>query len=175
MEDLKERVTLEERLDAATPVGMAFAIWAEIKPDAVFIHDPNGRTKTFGEVNANANRLARLFRQNGLKPGDSVALVCSNRAEFVEVLLATQRSGLRITPVNWHLTTDEIEYIIKDCEAKAVVGEARIATVGPAADNCPLLVLKLSVGGQITGSATTTRPSPTSTARTSPIRSSATR
>ena len=151
MEDLKERVSLEQRLDAATPVGMAFAVWAEVKPDEVFVYDPDGRTKTFGEVNANANRLARLFRQHGLKPGDSVALVCSNRAEFVEVLLATQRAGLRITPVNWHLTTDEIEYIIKDCEAKAAVVEARVTAAGPAADNCPNLSLKLGVGGHITG------------------------
>ena len=64
-----------------------------------------------------------LFRERGLKAGDSLALVCSNRAEFVEVLAATLRAGIRITPVNWHLTPDEIAYIIKDCEAKILVGE----------------------------------------------------
>lgn len=151
MEDLKERVSLDEALTEAAAVGMSYAVWAKVHPDKAAVHDPNGRTRTFGEINANANRLARLFRQHGLKKGDALALVCSNRAEFVEVLAATLRSGLRITPVNWHLTADEIAYIIKDCEAKVVVGEARVATVGPATAECPDVVLKLAVGGAIDG------------------------
>jgi long-chain acyl-CoA synthetase len=130
---------------------MSTSVWAKIHPDKVAIVDPSGRTKTFGEINAAANKLARLFRQHGLKAGDALALVCSNRAEFVEVLTAAQRSGIRFTPVNWHLTADEIAYIIKDCEAKILVGEARIATVAPAAAECPGLVLKLAVGGDIPG------------------------
>jgi long-chain acyl-CoA synthetase len=151
MEDLKERVSLDQALEQAAAVGMTYSVWAQVQPNKVAIYDPTGRTRTFAEINANANRLARLFRQHGLKPGDALALVCSNRAEFVEVLAATLRTGLRITPVNWHLTADEIAYIIKDCEAKVVVGEDRVAAVGPAAAECPDLVLKLAVGGPIAG------------------------
>ncbi len=151
MEDLKERLSLDEALAQAAAVGMTAAVWAKVHPDKIAIYDPNGRTRTFAEINANANRLARLFRQHGLKPGDALALVCSNRAEFVEVLAACLRSGIRITPVNWHLTADEIAYIIKDCEAKVLIGEARVATVGPAAEECPDLILKLAVGGHIEG------------------------
>ena len=33
-----------------------------------------------------ANKVVRLLRERGLKEGDAVALLCSNRAEFVEVL-----------------------------------------------------------------------------------------
>src|SRR5512143_5096 len=99
MEDLKDRVSLDDRLAAAAMTGMTLAVWADIKPDAAFIHDPNGKITTFGEVNAAANRIVRLLRRRGLKAGDAVALVCSNRAEFVEVLAACQRGGWRITPV----------------------------------------------------------------------------
>lgn len=151
MEALKDRVSLDDRLAAAAMTGMTLAVWAELKPDAVFVHDPSGRTRTFGEVNANANRLVRRLRQAGLKPGDALALVCSNRAEFVEVLAATKRSGLRITPVNWHLTADEIAYIVADCEAKAVVADVRVAAAGPAIAACPNLTVKLAVGGPIDG------------------------
>ncbi len=151
MEDLKERVSLDQALEAAAAVGMTTAVWAKVHPDKPAVIDPNGRVRTFAEVNANANRLARLFRQHGLEAGDSLALVCSNRAEFVEVLAATLRAGIRFTPVNWHLTVDEIAYIIKDCEAKILVGEARVASVGAAAEECPGLVLKLAVGGAIPG------------------------
>ncbi|MES2897652.1 MAG: AMP-binding protein [Pseudomonadota bacterium] len=151
MEDLKERVSLDQALEEAAATGMTTAVWAKVHPDKPAVIDPNGRVRTFAEVNANANRLARLFRQHGLEAGDSLALVCSNRAEFVEVLAATLRAGIRFTPVNWHLTVDEVAYIIKDCEAKVLVGEVRVASVGPAAEQCPDLVLKLSIGGDIPG------------------------
>ena len=142
---------LDARLEAAAYVGMTNAVWAQVHGDRPAIHDPDGTSHSFAKINATANRLARLFRAHGLGAGDGLALICSNRAEFVEVLAATLRTGMRITPVNWHLTTDEIAYIIQDCEAKVVVGEARVATVGPATAQCPDVVLKLSVGGAIDG------------------------
>jgi long-chain acyl-CoA synthetase len=151
MEDLKERVGLEEKLDQAAVTGMTMAVWAEVQPDKVAVIHPNGREKTFAEVNANANKLARLFRQHGVMPGDALAIVCSNRAEFIEVLAATMRTGVRITPVNWHLTADEIAYIINDCEAKVLIGDARVGALTTAAKSCDNVVLKLAVGGSIDG------------------------
>ncbi|MDP3299599.1 MAG: AMP-binding protein, partial [Phenylobacterium sp.] len=91
MEDLKERVGLEERLDQAAINGMTMAVWADVQPDKPAVIDPYGRTRTFAEGNATAIRLARLVRQHGVKPGARLALVCSNRAEFLEVLAATMR------------------------------------------------------------------------------------
>jgi long-chain acyl-CoA synthetase len=151
MEDLKDRVSLDDRLGAAGMNGMTLSVWADIKPDAPFIFDPDGKVTTFGQVNTTANRIVRLLRQHGLKAGDSVALVCSNRAEFVEVMGATLRSGMRITPVNWHLTAAEIAYIINDCEAKAVFCEQRVATSAAAVAQCPDVLVKVAIGGPIEG------------------------
>ena len=142
---------LASRLDAASLVGMTFAVWAGLQPGRTAVVDPDGATHSFAEVNANANRLVRLLRASGLGVGDSVALVCSNRVEFVETLAAALRCGMRLTPVNWHLTADEIGYIIRDCEAKVVIADARVATVPEAIAACPGLTLKLSVGGDIGG------------------------
>lgn len=151
MATLATEDTLEARLDAAAHKGMTTAIWAEVQPDRVAVIDPDGAEHSFAKINRRANQLARLLRNRGLKAGDAVALVCSNRAEFVEVLAATLRTGLRLTPVNWHLTADEIAYIVQDCEAKAVIGEARVAAVGPAVTQCPDASVKLAVGGAIDG------------------------
>jgi long-chain acyl-CoA synthetase len=151
MEDLKDRVSLDDRLGEAAMSGMTLAVWADLKPDAPFIYDPNGKVTTFGEVNAAANRIVRLLRQHGLKAGDSVALVCSNRAEFVEVMGATMRAGLRITPVNWHLTADEVAYIINDCEAKAVFCEMRVGSSEAAVAQAPDVLVKIAIGGPIPG------------------------
>src|SRR5882724_7266321 len=95
-----------EELIAYANVGMVSAFWAKKKPERIAVHDRFG-TRTHFDINANANRLARVFRDAGLKPGDGVALFCTNRAEFIETLNATRRSGLRITPVNWHLAASE--------------------------------------------------------------------
>ena len=142
---------LEARLNAAIEVGMAPAVWAQLQPDKVAVHELNGRTRTFADLNANANRIARLLREQGLGPGDSIALLCSNRVEFADVLFAALRVGVRMSPVNWHLTADEIAYIIENCEAKALFADAYVATAVAAASQCPSLGLKVAIGGDLPG------------------------
>ncbi|MEN9588738.1 MAG: long-chain-fatty-acid--CoA ligase, partial [Pseudomonadota bacterium] len=58
------------------------------------------RVTSFAQLNARANQLVRALRARGLKAGDAIALLCSNRAEFVEACVAVERSGLRLTPLN---------------------------------------------------------------------------
>ena len=53
--------------------------------------------RTFGELNANANRLARALRARGVGAGDAIALMVANRPEFAEAVAASQRGGLRFT------------------------------------------------------------------------------
>jgi long-chain acyl-CoA synthetase len=139
---------LLSRLVDAALTGMTASVWADVKPDAIALYDPYG-TRNFFQVNANANRAVRLLRAHGLVAGDAVALMCSNRAEFVEVFSATLRAGFRITPVNWHLTADEVEYIINDCEAKALIAETRYPAALTA--KSPLLRVRISIGADAEG------------------------
>jgi long-chain acyl-CoA synthetase len=144
--------TIAARIEEAAIVGMQPAVWGELQPERIAIHDYTGQNRTFGELNANANRITRFLRAAGLGTGDSVALLCSNRAEFCDVLFAVLRAGMRCTPVNWHLTSDEIAYIVRDCEAKALFADVRVATAAAsAATSCPALSATVSVGGEIDG------------------------
>ena len=145
-----ERAALEQRLIEASAVAMTPAVWAKVKPDAISIYDSHG-THTFAKINANANRIARFLRAQGLEPGDPVALLCSNRAEFVEVLQGSLRAGLRLTPVNWHLTADEIAYVVNDCQAKVLFAETRYEGGLRASADAPRLVAKVAIGGQADG------------------------
>ncbi len=143
---------LEAEVNAAAALGMQPAVWARRQPDRVAIYDYTGQDRSFGELNANANRVARLLRQAGLKAGDAVALACSNRAEFCDVLFAVLRVGMRCTPVNWHLTGEEIGYVVNDCEAKAFFADVRIAKAAEVAiQQCPNLTLKVAIGGPVEG------------------------
>jgi long-chain acyl-CoA synthetase len=139
-----------ERLMRHAAFGMVGAFWAALKPDKTAIWDRFG-AHSYAKVNAQSNRLARILREEGLKPGDGVALFCTNRAEFIETLNATRRCGLRVTPVNWHLKADEIAYILNDCEARALIGETKFETLREAVHHAPGLGLKLSIGGEADG------------------------
>jgi long-chain acyl-CoA synthetase len=131
--------------------GMAVAWHAARRPDKPALVSDAGTIK-YGELNASANRLARALRRLGLERGDAVALLCSNRPEFVEVVLAIQRTGLRLTTVNWHLTGEEAGYIVDDCEANAFVAESRFADAARrAAAAAPRAATRLAVGGSIDG------------------------
>lgn len=126
-----------DELVAFADRGMAVAWHAARHPTKPALISDSG-TVTYAELNARANQMARALRRYGLQRGDAVALLCSNRPEFVEALLATQRAGLRLTTVNWHLTADEAGYIVDDCEAAALVAEARFTAVaGGAAAAAP--------------------------------------
>jgi long-chain acyl-CoA synthetase len=140
-----------DELVAFADRGMAVAWHAARQPATPALISPTG-TVTYAELNERANRLARVFRRRHLQAGDAVALLCSNRVEFVEVLLATQRCGLRLTTVNCHLTADEAGYIVDDCEAKALVAEARFAdTARGAAAAAPRAAVRLAIAGPIDG------------------------
>jgi long-chain acyl-CoA synthetase len=137
-----------QRQSAAAANGMSHSLWAEIHGDKIAIYDPI-QTRTFRQINAAANKVVRLLRERGLKEGDAVALLCSNRAEFVEVLAGALRGGYRVTPVNWHLNADEVEYIINDCDAKALFADTRYPS-GVSA-KAPLVTLKISIGEDAEG------------------------
>jgi long-chain acyl-CoA synthetase len=111
-------MSVPDDMRAAAAQGMLHAWWAQRIPDRLAIASPHG-DRTYGDLNANVNRLARALRARGLRQGDAIAVMCTNRPEFLEVLYASQRIGLRFTPINWHLTSGEAAYIVENCEAKA--------------------------------------------------------
>ena len=103
--------------------GMGIAFHAKNLPEKKAIVSEHG-DRTFQELNENSNRYANFLLDKGLKSGEGVAIVCKNRPEFLEALFGPLRVGLRITPINWHLTPEEICYIVENCEAKVVVCDA---------------------------------------------------
>jgi len=135
----------------AQPRGMSVAAVAAEEPSRPAILSPHG-DRSFGELNARANQLARALRARGLREGDAVALLCTNRPEFVEVYAATHRAGLRLTCVNWHLTPEESGYIAADCDAKALIADSRLAGLAlGTSQRAPGAVVRLAIGGDVDG------------------------
>ncbi|WP_026912624.1 acyl-CoA synthetase [Patulibacter minatonensis] len=112
----------------------------------------SGRSATYGELDAAANRVSHLFRSLGLETGDHVALVVDNSIEFFELLWGAHYAGLLYTAISTRLTPEEIAYIVQDCGAGALVVSAAYAETAVALDGLvPDTVARLSVGGEIDG------------------------
>ena len=111
---------------------MSFWTLAEQDPSHVALIDPDGREVAAKELFEESNRLVHGLRELGLERDDVVAAVLPNGAEFVELYLACLQSGWRLTPINHHLTAQEVAYIVRDCEAKAFVCAERFAEMGTA-------------------------------------------
>jgi long-chain acyl-CoA synthetase len=131
--------------------GLTLRYWAEETPTRPAVISEFG-SRSFAQLEAAANQLVRALRARGLAAGDAVALICTNRPEFAEVAAACLRAGYRLTPVNWHLTGEEAAYIVGDCEAKAVIIDARLGdTAAHAVTTSDHVSVKLVAGGAIDG------------------------
>jgi len=84
----------------------------------------SGAWMTFGELDAYANRLARLFRALELAPQDHVAYCVENRLECQGLVWGGYYAGLYYTFVSTRLTPDETAYIVGDCGARVLVVSA---------------------------------------------------
>jgi long-chain acyl-CoA synthetase len=101
---------------------------AEAAPDRPVLVEPSGHRVTAADLVAGMNRVAKGLLAMGLTAGDTVAVVLSNRREFLECYGAAIQSGLYFVAVNWHLAPNEISYILEDSRAQVVVTEERFAT-----------------------------------------------
>jgi long-chain acyl-CoA synthetase len=97
-------------------------------PDAPALDDSE-RRRTRAQLVDRAIRAGRLLRTAGVAPGGTVALLLGNRVELVEMATAAVLSGARFTAVNWHLTADEVRYVLTDSGAGMVVTEPALAAV----------------------------------------------
>ena len=87
--------------------------------DAIVI-DAHRESATYTQLDERSNQVARLCRRLGLDVGDGIAILLENSVEFFEVWWGAFRSGLYVTPVNWHLTTAEVTYLLEDSGARIV-------------------------------------------------------
>jgi long-chain acyl-CoA synthetase len=89
------------------------------------------RTWLTGELDEHANAVARgLLRR--FRPGDRIAILSANRAEFLSTYLGTMRAGLITVPINWKLPLDTIEFIFADAGITGAFADAERRSMVPA-------------------------------------------
>jgi fatty-acyl-CoA synthase len=99
--------------------------WASYHPGKPAVSEyETGRSLSYGELDRLACRLARhLLRDLGLRRGSRVAVLAENCLEYVVLFAAAQKTGLILTPLNYRLSTGELEYQIRHCQPELMIAE----------------------------------------------------
>lgn len=93
---------------------------ARIQGDQPSIID-GGKPLTFAEVDRLFSRAANGLAAHGARPGDGVAILMGNCAEFVHLFYGAPRAGFYTVPVNAGLKGDALRYILTHSEVKFLV------------------------------------------------------
>ena len=89
-----------------------------------------GVRRTFRELDGRVNALANGLLAMGVRKGDRVGMLLSNRPEFIEIDFALSKTGMVRVPLNARLTAADHEYMLNDSEADLLIfGEGFTETV----------------------------------------------
>ncbi|OUV07409.1 MAG: AMP-dependent synthetase, partial [Alphaproteobacteria bacterium TMED87] len=104
--------------------------WSELTPSHIAIVDVDRDVRvSFFDLMERATFLAHGLSFAGLKKGDRVAVLSTNRAEYFEIYYACAIAGFIAQPINWRLAADEIARIIDDGAPKVLVCEDQFLDV----------------------------------------------
>ena len=107
---------------------------ARSRPNApAVVMSGSGRALTYAQLDAASRHFAAFLAERELKAGDTVAILMENSVAYIVAALAAQRRGLYFVPVNWHLTRNEIKFLITDSAAKALITSPTMAELAGAA------------------------------------------
>lgn len=83
--------------------------------------DHEGISYSFQEINVRANQFANALRKAGIQPGEHVAVMLPNCSAFPFTWLALAKLGAVMVPVNNRYQVRDLEYILGDSDATALV------------------------------------------------------
>ncbi|GAB2839006.1 fatty acid--CoA ligase [Actinocorallia aurea] len=84
------------------------------------------RTLSFGQVHERSSRLGQDLLAAGLAPGERVAVLLGNRAEWIEIAAGLAKAGLVMVPLGTRSTAAENAYILEHSEARGLVADAAL-------------------------------------------------
>ena len=130
-------------------LGAMFVRWGERYAERLAVRSSNGQ-RSYAEVLENAARVANVLRDHGLQPGDRVAIMFENRVEAVETLAGITIGGFVIVPVNGHFKAAEVDHLLRNSGARALIHTDGVRAATAAAPAAAKLALVLHVQPSVT-------------------------
>jgi long-chain acyl-CoA synthetase len=89
-------------------------------PSAEAVVEVGGPRLTYRELWDRAARVAGGLKEQGIKPGDRVAIRLGNGLDWVLAFFGGQLAGAVVVPVNTRFSEAEVEYVISDSGSRFV-------------------------------------------------------
>lgn len=99
---------------------------AALSPDALYAIFPD-RAFTFAQLHEEATRLAKGLIAFGIKPGDHVATLMPNVAEWVVAYFGCLYAGARVVALNARYKTHELAFTVPNSDARLLITTDAIA------------------------------------------------
>ena len=126
-------------------LGRTLLAVVERSPDALAIVDGERRL-SYAAWYREIGRVGRGLAALGLSRRDRLAVILQNRLEMATLHWACQFVGIVVTPLNWRIKAEELDYCLGDADAGAIVfDEVAAAAVGGAV--AARRLLRIAIGG----------------------------
>jgi malonyl-CoA/methylmalonyl-CoA synthetase len=120
------------------------------RDDEVFATLPDETTVTFGALFAGAERMAAALLDQGVRPGDRVAVQVAKTIEAIELYLGTVMTGGIFLPLNPAYTGPEVAYFVGDATPRVVVCDPeRLDEIAPVSGDAGVLTLDAKGQGSL--------------------------
>ncbi len=132
---------------AIRPIGERVRDWARSQPDApavVEVGEPADRVMTWGELDAEADKVAAVLLRLGVQPGESVAMQLPNRADFAVIALGTMRVGALCCPLMPIFRAREMTAILRGSRSRVLFVPAKFRS-----RDYPAEIAELLAGGNV--------------------------
>jgi acyl-CoA synthetase (AMP-forming)/AMP-acid ligase II len=117
---------------------------ATVHPDLPALIDDRGASYTYAQLRGAVERHAGGWAAQGVRPGDRVAIVAKNSADFLVHAFAILRAGATPAFVNWRLSAGELAEVLALVEPAAIAADAEFASLCESA--APEHTLKVIIG-----------------------------
>jgi acyl-CoA synthetase (AMP-forming)/AMP-acid ligase II len=97
---------------------------ANVRPEVMALVDDRGAAYTYAQLRAEMERRAGGWARAGVAPGDVVAIVAKNSADFLIHAFGLMRAGVTPAFVNWRLSPRELTEVLTLVEPAAVAADA---------------------------------------------------
>jgi len=87
---------------------------------------------SYAELNARANRLARLLMSEGVEPEVRVGLCVERSVEMVIALLGILKAGGVYVPLDPHYPEQRLQFMLEDAQVRVLLTERQFAEILPA-------------------------------------------
>ncbi|MBU8700294.1 lichenysin non-ribosomal peptide synthetase LicA [Bacillus paralicheniformis] len=87
----------------------------------------NGVEWTYKELNARANRLARLLIEKGVRPEQRIGIMVKPSLEMAAGVLGILKAGAAYVPIDPSYPAERIGYVLKDSGAELLLTETNLA------------------------------------------------